>query len=197
RELLLRSRQVVRRQQPERDDVDADLVAPAQELLDLVGAGLVPVGGARAGLASPPTVSVEDDADVTGDAVEWQRRGEPAFVRAVQHVGQTHATPVPRLDPASVPPGGRPTRDLERLRSRNLRFRRLGCPMEAERASDQSLDRVADAVDERLGQVVERAAAHVPATVKPRLRGWLHAGAVPVVAAAGLLLVAVSRGTDE
>jgi hemolysin III len=69
--------------------------------------------------------------------------------------------------------------------------------MEAERASDQSLDRVADAVDERLGQVVERAAAHVPATVKPRLRGWLHAGAVPVVAAAGLLLVAVSRGTDE
>jgi hemolysin III len=69
--------------------------------------------------------------------------------------------------------------------------------MEGERTTGRPLDRVEDAVDERLGQVVERAAAHVPATVKPRLRGWLHAGAVPVVAVAGAVLVALSRGTDE
>ena len=41
--------EVVGRQQPQRDDLDADLLAPAEELLDLVGAGLV----ARAGVALP------------------------------------------------------------------------------------------------------------------------------------------------
>src|SRR6476646_581048 len=69
--------------------------------------------------------------------------------------------------------------------------------MGPERTTGRRLDRMADAVDERLGDVVERAAAHVPATVKPRLRGWLHAGAVPVVAVAGVLLVALSRGAAE
>jgi hemolysin III len=33
--------------------------------------------------------------------------------------------------------------------------------------------------------------------VKPKLRGWLHAGAVPIVLAAGIVLVALSRGTAE
>jgi hemolysin III len=44
---------------------------------------------------------------------------------------------------------------------------------------------------------VDRAAGRLPATVKPRLRGWLHAGAVPVAVVAGVLLVALSRGVDE
>src|SRR5690349_12203494 len=69
--------------------------------------------------------------------------------------------------------------------------------MATERTPGGPLDRVEDAVDERLAQVVERAAEHVPDAIKPRLRGWLHAGAVPVVAVAGGLLVAVSRGTEE
>jgi hemolysin III len=33
--------------------------------------------------------------------------------------------------------------------------------------------------------------------VKPRLRGWLHAGTFPVALAAGIVLVALSDGTDE
>jgi hemolysin III len=40
-------------------------------------------------------------------------------------------------------------------------------------------------------------AAHVADVVKPRLRGWLHAGAVPLVLAAAIVLVALSRGKAE
>jgi len=61
----------------------------------------------------------------------------------------------------------------------------------------RAVERIESAVDDRLGDVVERAAAHVPDAVKPRLRGWLHAWAVPVAAVAGLVLVASSRGTAE
>jgi hemolysin III len=57
--------------------------------------------------------------------------------------------------------------------------------------------RIEHVVEERLGAAVELAAEHVPAAVKPKLRGWLHAGAVPVVLAAGIVLVALSRGTAE
>ena len=57
--------------------------------------------------------------------------------------------------------------------------------------------RIEQAVEERLGAAVERAAGHVPDSVRPKLRGWLHAGAVPVVLAAGIVLVALSRGPAE
>jgi hemolysin III len=57
--------------------------------------------------------------------------------------------------------------------------------------------RIEHVVEERLGAAVERAAEHVPEAVKPRLRGWLHAGAVPAVLAAGIVLVALSGGTAE
>lgn len=39
--------------------------------------------------------------------------------------------------------------------------------------------------------------SHALSAVKPRLRGWLHAGAAPVVLAAGIVLVALARGTAE
>jgi hemolysin III len=57
--------------------------------------------------------------------------------------------------------------------------------------------RIEDAVDQRVGQAVEAAARHVPDSVKPKLRGWLHACAVPFALAAGIVLVSLSRGTDE
>ncbi|RZS87573.1 hemolysin III [Motilibacter rhizosphaerae] len=41
---------------------------------------------------------------------------------------------------------------------------------------------------EEVGEAVER----VVGTVKPRLRGWLHAGTFPVAVVAGIVLVAVS-----
>jgi hemolysin III len=57
--------------------------------------------------------------------------------------------------------------------------------------------RIEDAVDHRLSRIVERAAEHVPAAVKPRLRGWLHAGAVPVAVVAGVVLVVLATGAAE
>jgi hemolysin III len=56
---------------------------------------------------------------------------------------------------------------------------------------------VGPGVEQRLESAVELAADHVPAAVKPRLRGWLHAGAVPVSLVAGTVLVALSRGRAE
>jgi hemolysin III len=45
--------------------------------------------------------------------------------------------------------------------------------------------------------MVERTVGHVPDAVKPKLRGWLHAGAAPVALAAGIVLIALSRGPAE
>lgn len=60
-----------------------------------------------------------------------------------------------------------------------------------------SEDRVGRTLDRTVGVAVERAAAHVPETVKPKLRGWLHLGAAPVAALGGLVLVLLARGTSE
>jgi hemolysin III len=46
--------------------------------------------------------------------------------------------------------------------------------------------------DEPVGVVEE-----VVRAVKPRLRGWLHAGTFPVALAAGIVLVVLSDGVDE
>lgn len=43
--------------------------------------------------------------------------------------------------------------------------------------------------------VVEQAIETVKEAVKPRLRGWIHAGAAPLVLAAGIVLVALSPTT--
>ena len=63
--------------------------------------------------------------------------------------------------------------------------------------SDDLTGRIEDAVDERLGAAVERAGARVPDSVKPKLRGWLHAGAVPVSIILGTVLITLSRGFGE
>jgi len=51
-------------------------------------------------------------------------------------------------------------------------------------ARPDGLSRAVDAVGGRVGQVA--------ATLKPRLRGWIHAGVSPLVLAAGIVLVALS-----
>ncbi len=57
--------------------------------------------------------------------------------------------------------------------------------------------RIEDAVEQHVGAVVERAAEHVPDAVKPKLRGWLHAGAVPFALVAGIVLVALADDAAE
>lgn len=74
-------------------------------------------------------------------------------------------------------------------------------PGRRERVEAKVESAVGAAIDqtvESLGAVVDRAADRVPVTVRPKLRGWLHAGAVPVVAAAVAVLVAVApAGADR
>src|SRR5690606_29663259 len=87
---------VVRRQQPQRDDLDLRLPAPAEEVRDLAGAHpvtTVDVGEPR--FTRPATVAVEDDADVA----RVSSRGlllEPPRIDRVDHVGEerpkTHIT---------------------------------------------------------------------------------------------------------
>lgn len=62
---------------------------------------------------------------------------------------------------------------------------------------DELTSRIEDAVDQRLGAAVERAGHHVPEIVKPKLRGWLHAGAVPVSVILGIILVWLAEGAAE
>lgn len=52
-------------------------------------------------------------------------------------------------------------------------------------------DRAADAVESAVAGAVES----LPASVKPKLRGWIHAGASPLVLAAAIVLVALSPTT--
>jgi hemolysin III len=52
-------------------------------------------------------------------------------------------------------------------------------------------------LDRTVGRLVERSAPHISAETRPRLRGWLHLAAAPIAAVSGIVLVAVSRGTDE
>src|SRR5690606_11269312 len=89
-ERLLRAGEVVRRGHPQRHDLDTQVLAPAEELRDLVRA---PAVTGRRGLperARPPAVPVEDDAHVARDALVREGRGKATLVESVDGAGQTH-----------------------------------------------------------------------------------------------------------
>ena len=77
--------EVVGREQPQRDDLDADLLAPAEQRLDVGGAGAVPVGGVAADGLGPAAVAVEHHADVLGEPVGGHPAQHPGLVRRVEH----------------------------------------------------------------------------------------------------------------
>jgi hemolysin III len=60
----------------------------------------------------------------------------------------------------------------------------------AERHSqvDQAVDRALDTAERRIGRVVEQ----FPESVRPKLRGWLHLGAVPLSIALGVIAIALA-----
>lgn len=101
-ELVLGAVEVVRRQQPEGDDLDVGLRAPAEELLDLVGTGTVPLGGRAARRLRPAPVAVHDDADVLGHLVVVEVALHPARVEPEQQPAQV----VPQVHVLSAPPCG-------------------------------------------------------------------------------------------
>lgn len=57
-----------------------------------------------------------------------------------------------------------------------------------EEAVDHAVDRALDGAERRIG----RAADHVPVAVRPRLRGWLHLGAVPLAVVLGTVAMVLA-----
>jgi hemolysin III len=71
-------------------------------------------------------------------------------------------------------------------------------PAEPEDKAEVELEEnVGRTLDRTVGRIVERTAPHISAETRPRLRGWLHLAAAPIAAVSGIVLVALSRGTDE
>src|SRR5690606_12499776 len=86
--------EVVGREQPEGDEVDANLLAPPEQVGDAVRTGAVALGGLQADGARPPTVAVEHDADVSGE-VAAETGSDAALVEAVQEARRTLHQSVP------------------------------------------------------------------------------------------------------
>src|SRR5262249_38122655 len=89
--LLLLAAEVVRGQQPEGDDLDAGLLAPLEQLEDLVGALAVPladVGMPRG--PGPAPVAVAHHADVPGHRLPRKVALQPALVQPVAQVAVSH-----------------------------------------------------------------------------------------------------------
>jgi hypothetical protein len=77
--------EVVARQQVERDDLDADVVAPLEELAHLGGTRAMPVGGGLiAELFGPPPVAVDDHGDVLGRLMPGQILAQALLIQVVQ-----------------------------------------------------------------------------------------------------------------
>ena len=77
--------EVVGRQQPQGDDLDADLLTPAQERLDIGGPGQVSGCGLGADSLGPTPVAVEHDAHMFGHPIWRERARDPGFVCRVEH----------------------------------------------------------------------------------------------------------------
>ena len=187
--------EIVGGEQPQGDDLDADLLAPGEQIGDVVGAGLVALEPSTRPFLGPPPVAVEHDADVPRDAGGLELAGDAAGVRGIPRrhpltYAHTLSTPVdfrpgPRY-PGRVPSMADhmadphdPHRTCTYLRNRRYRGHH------ARRAGDRVLrDRHPDALEERVDAVI--------AAVKPHLRGWLHLAMAPLALLAGLVLIVVS-----
>src|SRR5215469_8267648 len=93
--------QVVGREQPQGDDLDAGLLAPLEQLEDLVSARLVPAADVgQASPPSPPPVTVAHHPDVPGNRLRRQGRLESVLVQPVDETAESH--PAPFLAAASA-----------------------------------------------------------------------------------------------
>jgi len=93
-----RAGEVVGREQPQRDHLDAGLAAPREQLEDVIGALLV--AGAHVGQAhgpGPPPVAVQDHPDVARNRVPGERRFQPPLIEPVDEIAKSHPHPFPAL----------------------------------------------------------------------------------------------------
>src|SRR5699024_7836626 len=81
--------QVVRRQHPDGDVWDVELVAPVQQFVDLLGAVAVAVGYLVTVRAGVPPVAVHHDTDMLRQPRVPQVAQQPALIHAIGKV-QTH-----------------------------------------------------------------------------------------------------------
>ena len=88
-ELLGGTVQVVGREQPQRDHLDADVLAPAQQRLDVRGAGPVALRSVGSDSLGPPAVAVEHHPDVLGEPFARKAAGDSCLVRRVEHPAQS------------------------------------------------------------------------------------------------------------
>lgn len=70
-------------------------------------------------------------------------------------------------------------------------------PSQAEHSARDRAEAAYDALSQRVESRMQGAIDRLPAQVKPRLRGWLHLGAVPVVAILCLALMVVGNDTGH
>ena len=89
-ELDGRPSEVIGREQPEGDDFDTCLVAPAEEVDDLRGAGPVAGRGGRTLRLGPAAVAVEDDANMPRTAIWRDLRRELSLVQPIHQIRKAH-----------------------------------------------------------------------------------------------------------
>ncbi|MFZ0322568.1 MAG: hemolysin III family protein [Actinomycetes bacterium] len=70
--------------------------------------------------------------------------------------------------------------------------RRANRLRDTENAVEERVERATERAVERAGDVFDRALPHVPESVRPHLRGWLHLGAVPLALVLGALALALA-----
>jgi hypothetical protein len=94
-ELWLRAIEIVGREQPQRDDLDTGLIAPAEEVDDLGGARAMTCRRRRTLRLGPAAVAIEDHAYVTWATLRGYLRHETTLVHAIENIGETHARRLP------------------------------------------------------------------------------------------------------
>ena len=100
-QLVGRTVEVVGRQQPQRDHLDPDLLAPVEERLDVGGARTVAVCRVGPDGLRPPAVPVEHHAHVLGELIGGKGPDHPRLVRRVEH--PPHCVLPPRHVPMLLP----------------------------------------------------------------------------------------------
>src|SRR5690606_21288123 len=80
--------QVVRREHPQRHDLDADLLGPLQELRDVVGSPAMSRGRGLPERTRPAAVAVHHDAHVPRNGPASKTGDQPALVEPIERVRQ-------------------------------------------------------------------------------------------------------------
>ena len=181
--------QVVGREQVERDHPDADVIAPAQELAHLRGAGPMAVrGGREAELARPAPVAVDHHRDMAGHRGGFESAAESIDVEPIEgpptliRRSARHASTLP----------------LPGLRAR----RRSDAPLCALHGMRRGLPWGHEPTHPPVpGPGCPRAAAHGRrgrrrrrSSSSPTWRGWIHAATFPVAIVAGIVLIVLAQG---